>query len=179
MPSSAISNLTAVTTPALTDTYVTVQSGTDLKITATQMATLMPGYQLNYVEFTSSVNVTATTEGTADTVVAGSSVTYDGSTAVMIEFFCAQNRVPASAGAVYTFILLEDSTVLGQIANIKTPSATANFDVPVFVCRKRTPSAGAHTYTIKAFVSTGTGISAAGSGGSGNLVPGFIRVTRA
>ena len=42
-----------------------------------------------------------------------------------------------------------------------------------------TPTVGAHTYAVKAFVSTGTLTVNAGAGGSGNLVPGHLRVTKA
>ena len=52
--------------------------------------------------------------------------------------------------------------------------------LPMFLARQLTPSAAAHTYSIRAFLSAaGTYTFAAGAGGSGVTMPGFIKIIRA
>lgn len=137
-----------------------------------------PGYEFTYDEFTSPVNITATSEGTADTVKACSAVTYDGSTAVYVEFWCPYAQSPAGQNVV--FVLLEDSTVLG-LFGITTTDGVANPQrVPgVMLRRRRTPSNASHTYTVKAYVSGGTGVIGVGAGGSATYLPGYVRVVKA
>lgn len=137
-----------------------------------------PGFELDYVEFTSNVSPTATTEGTANTVVTGNSVAYDGSTIVLIEFF-ANNARPATdaAGRSLTLWLYEDGSSIGQIGLIATPAASTSTSV-INCARRITPSNASHTYSIRASVSGGTGLVAAGAGGAGNTAPGYIRITK-
>lgn len=137
-----------------------------------------PGYEFSYVEYTSSVSVTHTTEGTSDTVVASAAVTYDGSTAVIIEFFSPGIAIQATAAAYVAVLLYEDSTCLGWLAFPRTPAAAAN-GFPTLARRKLTPSNASHTYTIKAMTSSGTSTVNAGAGGSGNFTPGYIRIIKA
>ena len=65
--------------------------------------------ELDYVQFTSPITVSATTEAGANTCVTGSSVAYDGSTIVIVEFFASfanagtavsRNCRPASVSAM-------------------------------------------------------------------------------
>lgn len=138
-----------------------------------------PGYQFDYAAFTSPVSVTHTTEGTSDTVVAGNSVSYDGSTVVNIEFYTPSIAVQATSQAFVTILLYEDSTLLGIISQARTPAAALNLFPCYAVFPRRTPSAGSHTYTVKATTSSGTSTINAGTGGSGNHTAGFIRVVKA
>ena len=127
--------------------------------------------QWDRAEKTTNTSVTATTEGTADTVLASNSVTYDG-TSVEIEFYSPNYY--HSTGSNITFVLLRGATVLG-IATSNTDSNGGDFKMRA----RDTPSAAAHTYTVKAYVSSGTGTVGAGAGGSGNYLPAFIRITKA
>lgn len=140
----------------------------------------VPGEELDYAEITAAVAPATTTEGTATTVVASNAVTYDGSP-VIIEFQSPAWR-PDSAGAGRTMqLVLVDSVagvIDGNLALIKAPAATAA-DEPCSVKRRFTPSPGLHTFTVKAFVSAGTGNIDAGAGGTGASTPAFLRVTRA
>lgn len=135
--------------------------------------------ELDYVEFTSSVSVTATTEATANTVVTGSSVAYDGSTVVMIEFFAVGSIPDAAAVSRGLFYALyeDGSAVGGRIAMHYNPAA-ATGAVPVHCLRRRTPSNASHVYSIRAWVNVGTGSVVAGDGTGTNDMPGFIRITR-
>lgn len=137
-----------------------------------------PGTELDYVEFTSNVSPTATTEGTANTVVTGSSVAYDGSTVVIIEFFSSNSRADTgAANRSMTIWLYEDGSSIGSIGTLNTPAA-GNDNKPICCIRRLTPSNGSHTYSIRASVSAGTGVIVGGAGGAGNAAPGFIRITK-
>jgi hypothetical protein len=136
-----------------------------------------PGYELDYAEFTSAVNITATTEATADTVVTGNAVTYDGSTAVLVEFFAPHAAPTATAAKNVLFWLYDGSSSIGALGAITTP-ATGTLQVPISVRRKLTPSNASHTYSIRCSVNTATGVVTAGAGGAGAYFPGFIRITK-
>lgn len=137
-----------------------------------------PGTQLDYAEFTSATtSITATTEGTANAIVTGNSITYDG-TAVIIEFYAIGARPQATLNALISYYLYEDGGSIGRIGTQSAP-ASANTYIPTILKRKHTPSAGAHTYAIRAATTSGTAIILAGAGGNGADMPGYIRVTKA
>jgi hypothetical protein len=128
------------------------------------------GVELDYVQITSpSAAISATTEATATTFMTGNSITYDG-TRVLIQFFFPKSL---SGGGAPVIVVLRDSTVVGQIGVGSTTALMPYggiFD---------TPSAGAHVYKLAAFVNTGSVTFSAGPGGSGQYVPGYLRVTKA
>ena len=136
------------------------------------------GAQLDYAQITASVTgVTASTEATAVPLVSGNSVTYDGSK-VKVEVY-----VPAVAAATslwyYRVLLLRDTTVIGYAAG-KSVAADAANGAEFYAAAFDTPAAGAHTYKASAYVQASTNFSfLAGAGGSGNLLPAFLRVSKA
>lgn len=133
---------------------------------------------LDYTQFTSGASITATTEGGADTVVTASAVVLGGSTNIDIEFYSPSVR-PRIDVADYgiSFWLYDGSSSIGKIASVVTPDAGYD-NKPVYVrVRLSAPSAASHTYSIRASVDAGTGLVDAGAGGSGNLFPGYIRIT--
>lgn len=133
----------------------------------------LPGQELDYAQITTnSAAITATTEATSQPVITGDSVYYDGSR-VKIQFFVP--KLSASASLVATFVVYRDSTVVGQVYGGTVNTTLQGAGLEIF----DTPAAGAHTYAVKAFVTTGTLTVNAGAGGSGNLVPGYLRVTKA
>lgn len=133
----------------------------------------MAGQEFDYVEITASpAGVTATTEATSQTVISGDNVYYDGSR-VKVSFFVP--KLAASASLAATFVVYRDSTVVGQVFAGTVNTTLQGVEFELF----DTPAAGAHVYAVKAFVSAGTLTVNAGAGGSGNLVPGWLRVTKA
>lgn len=130
-----------------------------------------PGYQFDYVQITSNATSTATTDATATATITGSSVTYDGSTTIMIE-----GIAPAwylSAGGSPTMNLYDGSTDLGRIAYMTSFGAGYG---SVFIARRKiTPSAGAHVYSLRLWVPSGTGTLVAGAGGTATYLPAFLR----
>lgn len=133
----------------------------------------LPGQQLDYVQITTNpAGITATTEGTSQAVITGDSVYYDGSR-VKVSFFVPELSSSASLNA--TFVVYRDSTVVGQVSAGTVNTLEGAVRLELF----DTPAVGAHTYAVKAFVSTGTLTVNVGAGGSGNLLPGWLRVTKA
>ena len=130
--------------------------------------------QLDYVEYTGNVSITATSEGTADTVVTGTSKAYVAEK-MWVEFFSPNATPQATTDARLNFLLYEGATVRGIFGYLETPGSATD-DKPVLLRRRITPSAGTFSWIVKAYVSTGTGTVRAGAGGSGNLVPGYIAV---
>jgi hypothetical protein len=133
----------------------------------------LAGQEFDYVQITSSpAGITATTEATSQAVITGDAVYFDGSR-VKLSFFVP--KLSSSASLTATFVVYRDSTVVGQIfgGTVNTTSQGCEFEL------FDTPGAGAHTYAVKAFVSGGTLTVNVGAGGSGNLVPGWLRVTKA
>lgn len=128
-----------------------------------------PGLELDYAQITAPVSVTAITEATANAIVTGNSVTYDGSR-VKVELF-----TPESFGGNITHVLLRDATILGY----PDKSVDTAQDGAVLTNTFDTPPAGAHQYAWKAYTNTGTKTVGAGAGGTGALLPAFLRVTRA
>jgi hypothetical protein len=134
-----------------------------------------PGYEFDYVEFTSGVSITATTEATANTVVTGNAVTYDGSTIIMIDFQCTYTQ-PSGTNSLQ-FVLYDGGSSIGLI-EFSSPSATGTGFPAQRMSRRLTPSAAAHTYSIRALTGGGTATVGAGAGGNGAYMPGFIRQTK-
>lgn len=129
---------------------------------------------LSYTEITSNVSVTATTEATANAVVTAPAITFDGATPVIIEFF-APYATPGGVASLYS-IWKDGATSLGYAAANISGSATY---MPGWNARKRfTPTNAAHTYSVAAFVGSGTGTIAAGAGGVAVANPAFIQISR-
>lgn len=137
-----------------------------------------PGYELDYVEFTGNVTVSAGSEGATTLVATSSSVTYDGS-AVWVEMYAAYVQVAAADNVV--MVLWDDtaSASLGKLAQFTNADGTNVMRASCYVKRKITPAAGARVLKWTAFRITNNGVIGAAAGGTGNLMPGFLRVTKA
>ncbi len=139
------------------------------------------GYtELDYVEFTSTVNITATTEATANTIVTSSAVAYSGSQIVLIEYWFPFYTAPLSLNIDMALVLYDGSSSIGFLGLISTPTNGNSQRVVPYGARRLTPSAATHTYSIRGALlgGSGTGVIGAGAGGSGNHNPGFIRITQ-
>lgn len=176
MPNLKITELTELTTIADSDLLAVVDDpgGTPVtkKITKANLITSL-GMEIDYVTQASSVNPTATTEGTANTIITGNAVAYDGATPVMIEF-CNGNSRPDLGGGTISFWLYDNGTSIGRIAYISNGGGE-----PVFVKVRITPSNATHTYSVRASVSTGTGLVSANTGGIGVPYPTTLRIVKA
>lgn len=137
------------------------------------------GGELAYMEYTGDVSITATTEGTANTVVTAGAFTADGSSAYMVEFFAVGARPDiAVANRSLVFALYLDGSSIGRIGIVNS-QATNPATQPVVVRRRLILASGSRTFSVRGFVSAGTGLVSASTGGVGNNVPGYVRVTKA
>lgn len=177
MADTKISNLAAVTGLIGTDEFVLARSGDTKKIAASDLATAFAYGELAYVEFTSTVTVNATAEGTPNEVVSAGAVSYDGTTRVKLEFFAGRCNVGTTAGSFVVCNLWDgDSTDLGRIA-VAAAGAASGISLPLYGVRFLTPSNASHTYKIKAWRVNSDGAIFGAAGGAGVTLPGFVRVT--
>jgi hypothetical protein len=132
---------------------------------------------LSYVQFTSNVAISASSDAGSDTIVTAAAVTFDGSTLICVEFYAGAVRLPSTSDGQLIISLFDGSSQVGRIAQYAPGVATANSNYPCFVCRYFTPSAATHTYSIRGWVYNGTGSIFAGTGSGSASAPGYIRVT--
>lgn len=132
---------------------------------------------LAYNEFTTNTTITATTEGAAAIIVTASAVTAASGDKIEVEFYTPE--IWGDGTGTLTILLWEDSigSSIGKLATFYYASSTARA-TPGHLERRLQPSAGSHTYSVRAYRSAPNWTIKAGSGGSGNLVPGFIKVTK-
>jgi hypothetical protein len=128
----------------------------------------VPGHEYNYVAKTSDTSITGTSSGTAQTVVTATPTEFDGETVVLIEFSSAKVTTPD--GQTLYVGVFDGSTLVGTVVELYGNPASA----PVFTRLRLTPSAATKTYSIRAWVSSGTG-TIKGSAGA----PAYIRLTKA
>lgn len=134
--------------------------------------------ELDYAQFTAPVSITATTEATANTVVTGAAVVYNGSQIVMIEFSCPYATPDVTSGSSLTFWLYEDGSSIGKFG-LHIAQASVNAFTPIRLAHRKTPTNASHTYSVRCSLSAaGTGSVGAGAGGAGLYMPGFLRITR-
>jgi len=129
-----------------------------------------------YVQVTTAVTVSSTTEVTPTDVVSLGAITYDA-VPIWIEAFGPD--VAASGSEAILFFWWDASTELCRALEART---TASGDEKGWKASMRlTPSAGSHTYKIAAQKGTGTcSLSAgSGSGGAGTYAPIYIRAWKA
>lgn len=140
-----------------------------------------PGYEFDYVEKTSNTTISATTEGTANTILTANAVTYDGSQIVEIEFWAPSVQTPTGSESIILIGLWVDGSIGGYFgAPVRVNSATGNGNVyGAFSGKVRlTPSNASHTYSVRAYVTAGTGTVLGGAGGTGAYYPCFLRQTK-
>jgi hypothetical protein len=120
-----------------------------------------------YAEFTGDVSITATTVGTANSIVSAGAFTYEASTAYEIEFFCCLYSAPAQ---VTNIIIHDGSAVVGTIARVP-----ASASQPLSLLWRVSPGAGSKTYSVRAWLAgAGTGTMEAGSGGTSGDASSFL-----
>lgn len=106
--------------------------------------------EYDYVTRTTDLTISATSAATADTLISGNAVAYDGSTRVNIEAWARFASVPSGEFIIVT--LWDGSTDLGRITQAGgytgvTGSPGMGIYGSVFI----TPSNATHTYHIKAW----------------------------
>lgn len=145
---------------AITDAFTKIETYVN-----TTMPPLAPGYELAYAEYDAVVNVTTfSNAGLANTLLTLPSVTFDGSTPVMVEFFAPWAN--PGTNSRLRFWLFDGSAVARTAGLVYTPSTTdSHMQVPVRLAVSLTPAAGAHVYSFRADFDSAN---AQGTVGAGN-----------
>ncbi len=133
------------------------------------------GTEIGYDQITSPVTVSSATEASGTTVITCAAHTFDGSP-VMAHFFSPE--VAPGTGDLIVVCLFESTTEIGRIADVRAGSGVAAQQQVVNGWLRFTPSAGSHTYLVKAIRGGANGVVSAGAGGTGAEVPAFIRFTK-
>lgn len=139
-----------------------------------------PGFEFDYVERTSNLTITATSAATAQALIDGNAVTYDGATRILIQVF-----VPfiscTNAGEQSFIDIWDGATDLGICIDIQGVTGASENALTCIAGRFLTPSAGSHTYHAKTWKSAGAGFSevVCGAGGAGLRLPAWLRITKA
>ena len=133
---------------------------------------------LAYVENTTGVSVTATTEASPQDVVSAGALTFDGLTLVCVEFYSPSVLAPNAVNVGTALNLWDATTQLGRIAFVQNNNAAGQDSTSVYTRRYLTPSAGSHTLLVRAWqTGSGTGQVQGGAGGVSAYMPCYIRVT--
>jgi len=138
----------------------------------TIVQTSQAGEVLGYAENTTDVTISATASP-GDLVVSLAPIQFDGSTVVMVEFFSARVETGATANSEVTGELFDSTTLVGRFFDINNVAAVVQ-RLPAYCSVRLTPTAGSHTYNVKAFRFTSNGVIR----GAATRVPTFLRVVR-
>lgn len=182
MPTNFPGSLDAFTNPSAGSVNTSPSHSsqhTDVNDAVEAIETFLLDYELDYTQKTSTTTITATSEATANTIVTAAAHTFNGTTIYLIEFFAPYATSGGVANGNMAFYLYDGSSSIGVISLISAEVTSMNAYVAIYGIRRLTPSAASHTYSVRARVSSGTGLVAAGAGGSGSDSPAFIRITRA
>lgn len=136
--------------------------------------------ELFYGQIVADIALTAVTAATAHSIIPGAAVTYQAKP-IMLEFFSQQIQLPNNgAQAGISIGLFDGNTDIGYLGQFVTPVAGVML-VSTTLRRRLTPTAGAHTYNVRAWITgtTGAKIGAGPGGAAGVVAPAYLRVTGA
>lgn len=132
--------------------------------------------ELVYATGNGDQSTAATTFATGVEIFADQTFTADG-TRHLVELFIPAIQNTSTTGLAYFELSDGGSNSLGRLAHtLNLGSAQAG---PIYAKYYYTPAAGSVTLNVRVYVSAGNVFVYGGAGGSGNLVPRFLRVTRA
>lgn len=144
--------------------------------TASQSRSSGGGTQVAYAEITSNASITATTAGTANTIVTAPAFTADGLTRYIANFFSPVIVTPAS-NVVMVIGLYVDGTFWGRFGffNVTGTTLTEGFAGAVALI----PASGSRVLSARAWVASGTGTVQAGAGNGAGVdtnSPAYLRI---
>lgn len=129
-----------------------------------------------YGQITTSVTgINGTNFAGSTSVISLSATAFNGG-AYWFEFYSPVSLIN-NAGSQMTLVLSDGGTDVGWMGRFISPSSSVG--TAVFMKRKITPSAGSHTYILRAFVDGNSGTIGAGDGTIGASPPAYFRIYRA
>lgn len=133
---------------------------------------------LDYVQnVAGNTVISATTEGTAHTLITGTSQAY-AAVATVIETYWPRVNFAAVAGTSVIWLLYDGATILGRLAVESNPSGGTL--IKSFRGSYRlTPTAATHQYIVKAYRQNNNCSVDTGAGGTGVELPGYMMVSTA
>lgn len=168
----AYTNVKALGGPRLTlgDVVAIAMFGRDLLILG-KIGDGSSGEEIGYDGIISPVTVSGTAIGAPTTILTAAAYDFDGG-AVYAEFFSP--NVTPGAGTFVDLYLMEGSTDIGILGEVSDPTDSAFFARYRFV-----PAAGSHTYKVVGVRGSANAIVGAGTGGTGQYVPCYLRFIKA
>ena len=149
----------------------------DGRLDALEASGIVPQTLVAHIEQTTGLsNVPASTEATANVIVTMPSAIAFTAEPHLIVFFCPSLRPALTLGATLTICLFDGSTALGNLGFLQNPGSGSP-RLPMYAAKRLTPTAATHQYSVRAFASGG-GLIDAGAGGSGTIMPIFLRITK-
>lgn len=170
---------TGVTFASNSKIYYKNDAGTESDLTQAGGGSVETGtpYEVDYAEITSDGTATATsTPGT--TLITGSSVSFDGSTIAVVEFYCASVQYTATTGSLLNIELADGGTVIDRIGQFVVVPGDGNLHAigPIMGAYRYTPSNASHTFSIRAWKNNAADTAVLKAGG--NFLPAFLRVSK-
>lgn len=154
-----------------------IQAGTPFTSFISPTGGVVLGQELAYNEVTANVTVAGTTEATATALITASSITFVGSTPILIEYYCPRWQKLIAGASLSTAYLYQDGATMGLLG-LHLNSGGAGAGMPAYFARRLTPTPGAHVYSIRASCTAANDFQfTAGAGGAGSFLPAFIRIT--
>lgn len=172
-------------TQKATEQVDTVQ--TDLDALETRVAALEAagGGELAFVQTTSTVSITSTSENSPNDLLTLPSVTFDGAMIVVVEFHCAIFNWGGGGVSPNVYVNIWDgSAIKGRIGvagfgNLN-PGTNPDIALPFHGFYRFTPPAASIAYRIRANVTgAAPGQFQAGAGGGSGFTPMWARVSKA
>jgi hypothetical protein len=135
--------------------------------------------ELGYGQTTSNTLINNATAGTGTEVIAPVTVVCDGSP-ILVEFFSPEARPSTTANDEMNISLFEDSSEKIRSWGRNYNGAGGFNNKPAYLSVRLTPSAGSHTYGVKAYVTDAAraGSVGGGTGTSTTSAPCFLRVSK-
>lgn len=133
--------------------------------------------EIGYDQITADVTVTGASDPASTMVIPGSAHTFDGAP-VIAEFFCSMVETFAAVNGLVIVSLFEGATQITRLALVNNVATGGGLALPVCARYRFTPSAGAHTYSVKAMQVNGNGTIHAGTGGAAGQPPAYLRFTK-
>lgn len=131
--------------------------------------------ELGYSQITVPGTVTAGTAGSGNEIISATNALCDGGP-IIVEFYSPSVTSPDS-GTVNISLYQDGVENIRLWGQKKSESYAQSLD-PVHLQARLTPTVGLHNFSVKSYVSGGTAVIGAGTGGSATAAPAYLRISK-